>query len=320
MSKVGDTVTIRATFRADGALVDPTTLALVITAPNGAVTPGSWPPDGVIVRDDLGTFRTTLLLTQAGTWDYVWTASGTSTEVIHGAFAVDAIRENVSIDVHTGTLVPITDALVRVFNASGVPVAGGLTDAAGVYAGRVVPGSYSVVLMHPMASFPISTPIVVADTGGVTPQVFNVVGVLLPIVDVAPPRLVRLFGYVADSGGAPVGVRVVVESVDGGNRRPFVTPDSGGTGIAPSKTMVRVEKRELVASTATGYWECDVIAGASYRVRVPDVGFDLIARIPNVTQVTTVNVRDLRPDPGDGGSIGVTSDTGTAHELSRGIG
>lgn len=58
----------------NGVLADPTTLTLVITAPNGTTTTVTYA--GAIVKDGVGLYHYDVTLSQRGTWLFSWSTSG----------------------------------------------------------------------------------------------------------------------------------------------------------------------------------------------------------------------------------------------------
>ena len=68
--------------------------------------------------------------------------------------------------------------------------------------------------------------------------------------------------------------------------------------------------RERLVDPSTGFWEVDVPADAIIRVTIPSIRFEKLFRVPNDPAITLLNIRDARIDPGPGGEIGITSDTG----------
>lgn len=80
---IGETITLRATFRANGLPTDPSTVTLKVRDPSGDVEEYT---DGAaeLTKENTGVFSKTLSPDKAGTWSYVWEGTG----------AVDAINTN----------------------------------------------------------------------------------------------------------------------------------------------------------------------------------------------------------------------------------
>lgn len=309
---LGETVTRSALTKVDGLLTDPATLTLTFTDPLGAVTTFTWPaPPDDIVRDTLGTFHKNIVPTVPGLWNVEWVQTGgVSIELPGGGdFVVDYALETVTVHVKDGSDNPVPNVNVQVIIGVGI-VAGGYTDAGGDFVCQLPPDDYTVNLVKSKVAFSDPYQVTVLNTGGVTPQTFDLV--CTPLVIDAPaavPR-VKLFGFLLGENGQPVDdVRVVVETVLYGGIKPWVQAPSPATGVDPVNVMVRPERRELRTDGA-GYWECDVVSDSTVRVEIPDVRFQRIFRVPNDPRVTTLNIRDARQDPGTGTELGVSSDVG----------
>lgn len=87
---IGDRVTLSTVVKDDtGALVNTPTLTLAVTKPDGTAVS---PAPSVTNTGAGGVYAATVLVDQAGTWTYAWTASGTVTAVDPGQFTVDDQR------------------------------------------------------------------------------------------------------------------------------------------------------------------------------------------------------------------------------------
>jgi hypothetical protein len=75
------------TFTVAGTPTDPTTVALAITDPTGAVTTYTW-AGGTVVRDSAGVFHKDVTCSTAGEWQYQWTGTGTASDTTVGTFTV----------------------------------------------------------------------------------------------------------------------------------------------------------------------------------------------------------------------------------------
>lgn len=80
---IGDDVTITTSFSVNGALVDPASVALSVTAPDGDVSTPS------VAHPSVGQFEAVVLATAAGRWRYTWTTTGPA-GIEHGLFDVEA--------------------------------------------------------------------------------------------------------------------------------------------------------------------------------------------------------------------------------------
>lgn len=65
---------------------DPTTVALVVMAPDGTTVIYAYPSP--IVKDDIGSYHYDLSLTQVGNWQYEWQGTGAVTAVSAGILSV----------------------------------------------------------------------------------------------------------------------------------------------------------------------------------------------------------------------------------------
>lgn len=73
---VGDGALIKARFRnARGQLVDPTTIALHVEAPNGTITIYTYAATE-ITRTSAGKYEKAVSLTASGEWEYNWVTTG----------------------------------------------------------------------------------------------------------------------------------------------------------------------------------------------------------------------------------------------------
>lgn len=83
--EVGDRPSISSTFTSGGTLTDPTTLTFTYRTPAGVETTWVYGTNPEIVRSSLGVYTLELPLTEAGRWDYKWTATGTVAAVDRGS-------------------------------------------------------------------------------------------------------------------------------------------------------------------------------------------------------------------------------------------
>jgi len=80
---IGDKVTLSTTVKDDTGTLINATMAIAVTKPDGSAATASAP-----TNPSTGVFKSTVTVDQAGTWTYVWTASGTVVAVEPGQFTV----------------------------------------------------------------------------------------------------------------------------------------------------------------------------------------------------------------------------------------
>ncbi len=87
---IGDIVRIANVFTttATGAVLDPTTVSLVVLAPDGTETTYTYLGGNPITRDSQGTYHVDVAITQVGRYRYRWTSTGTGASAEEGAFEV----------------------------------------------------------------------------------------------------------------------------------------------------------------------------------------------------------------------------------------
>lgn len=79
--------TLTNVFAVDGTPTDPTTVSLAVTDPTGAPTTYTYAA-GDITKTATGTFRIDVATPTAGEWQYVWTGTGTASDVVAGSWTV----------------------------------------------------------------------------------------------------------------------------------------------------------------------------------------------------------------------------------------
>lgn len=89
---IGDLARLTATFTMDGAAVDPSTVSLIVKAPDGTLTTKVYGTDAELERTATGVYRMDLTITQAGTYRYRWVSTGTGKAAEEGQFDVRSIR------------------------------------------------------------------------------------------------------------------------------------------------------------------------------------------------------------------------------------
>lgn len=82
--------TITNTFYVDNVATDPTTVTLTVLAPGGTSTSYTYAASQ-ITRTGTGAYSKDIACTIAGTWAYVWTGTGTASDVAAGTWIVDAL-------------------------------------------------------------------------------------------------------------------------------------------------------------------------------------------------------------------------------------
>jgi hypothetical protein len=80
---IGDKVTLSTTVKDDTGALANATMAIAVTKPDGTAASPSAP-----ANPSTGAYKSTVVVDQAGTWTYVWTASGTVVAVEPGQFTV----------------------------------------------------------------------------------------------------------------------------------------------------------------------------------------------------------------------------------------
>lgn len=84
-----ETVRLTNTFTVSGTATDPTTVSLTVTSPSGVVTTYTF-AGGEVTKDSTGVYRRDIACTEAGIWRYVWTGTGTASDVQRGEWTVQA--------------------------------------------------------------------------------------------------------------------------------------------------------------------------------------------------------------------------------------
>lgn len=79
--------TLSNTFSVSGTPTDPTTVTLAVTSPTGTTTTYTY-ADGEITRSSAGVYTKDVACTESGVWTYVWTGTGTASDVQAGTWTV----------------------------------------------------------------------------------------------------------------------------------------------------------------------------------------------------------------------------------------
>lgn len=313
----GDTGKVLALFTADEISVDPDTLTLVVTKPDNTTESFSY-ADEEITRVSRGHFEKEITFTQAGTWRFTWTPTGDTTQPVYDSRVVVAARELFTFVVENGST-PWPNVMVTLFAPGGEQiVASGRTNASGQFVASVSPNE--------------SAPYVVELSSGAG----DLAGMIVPkresvwltdsddpvdltvdvptIVVFEPSRKVFLFGYVQSPNGEEGETTIIIESVTTGSRA-FLESTGTLTGLDPRTVLTSRSRREIRSNRQTGMWGLSVVAGARLRVQIPSIRYDAIFTVPNRAEVTQLNIRDVRPDAGPGGGVGVVADVPTFDSL-----
>jgi hypothetical protein len=80
--------TLTNAFAVAGVATDPTAVVLVVTDPLGVAATYNWPSPATITRTSVGVFTKDIPCTSAGTWTYLWTGTGTASDVQAGSWLV----------------------------------------------------------------------------------------------------------------------------------------------------------------------------------------------------------------------------------------
>lgn len=80
--------TLSNVFEVDGTPTDPTAVTLVVTDPSGTPATSQWPTPADLTRASAGSFSLDVACSAAGTWQYVWTGTGTASDVVSGTWLV----------------------------------------------------------------------------------------------------------------------------------------------------------------------------------------------------------------------------------------
>lgn len=79
--------TLTNTFSVSGTPTDPTTVSLAVTSPSGTTTTYTW-VGGTVTRTSAGVFTKDIACEADGTWQYLWTGTGTASDVVAGTWNV----------------------------------------------------------------------------------------------------------------------------------------------------------------------------------------------------------------------------------------
>ena len=80
---VGEPAVLTNTFTVGGVATDPTTVALAVTDPAGVTTTYTY-AGATVSKTSTGVYTKTITPALAGTWAYVWAATGTVEDIAPG--------------------------------------------------------------------------------------------------------------------------------------------------------------------------------------------------------------------------------------------
>lgn len=205
--------------------------------------------------------------------------------------------ETVTIDVDDQVTAAIEEVNVEIRSADlRTIIFAGVTDTAGqlqVSIDPVVdPASYKVLLEKSLAAFDNPYDITVADTGGVTPQTFVLVGSILPITPPARPALCRVFGFLSNAEGSVSEDAPVIVSAVGSRAHLSYIAEGTGSAINTESHGIAREARTVRPDPVTGIWEISLARGATVMLRIPTQGVDMLFTVP---ELASANLKDIRP-------------------------
>lgn len=79
--------TLTNTFKVSGVATDPTAISLAVTDPLGVTTTYTY-AGGTITKSSTGVYTKDIACATPGTWSYVWTGTGTASDVTSGTWEV----------------------------------------------------------------------------------------------------------------------------------------------------------------------------------------------------------------------------------------
>jgi hypothetical protein len=88
---IGDIVRITSVFTQNAAVIDPSTVALAIKAPDATTTTYTY-AGATITKDSPGTYHVDVAPTLTGTWRYRWVSTGTGAGAEESWFQVRVRR------------------------------------------------------------------------------------------------------------------------------------------------------------------------------------------------------------------------------------
>lgn len=88
LSGTAELATLANTFSVAGVATDPTTVTLTITSPTGAYTASYTHAASQITHSSAGVYTKDIACAEAGIWKYVWTGTGTASDIQEGTWTV----------------------------------------------------------------------------------------------------------------------------------------------------------------------------------------------------------------------------------------
>lgn len=89
----GDLVRISGVFKdVAGTLIDPGTVTLKVTKPDGTTTTYTYGGSPAVVKDSTGNYHVDASADQTGRWLYTWISTGTGQAAENGEFLVEATQ------------------------------------------------------------------------------------------------------------------------------------------------------------------------------------------------------------------------------------
>lgn len=137
----GDSVTVDAQLLVGGALVDPSSIVVRVTAPSGAVTVYTYGSSSELVRIALGSYALTFVPDAGGEWKYEWTTDGSVNAELGGSVQVASAVALLTTD----GVGPVSLCSVSVRTSAGVVVAEAVTDSDGEAVVMLAAGIYRVL-------------------------------------------------------------------------------------------------------------------------------------------------------------------------------
>lgn len=85
---IGAEVNMSASFVVSGVATDPTTVQAKIRQPNGTITTYTYGTDASLVRDNIGVYHVTVIVSGAGVWSYRFIGTGVCAAAYEAEFFV----------------------------------------------------------------------------------------------------------------------------------------------------------------------------------------------------------------------------------------
>lgn len=89
----GDLVRVTGVFKdIAGTLIDPSTVQLKVTKPDGTTTTYAFNGSPAVSKDSTGNYHVDASIDQVGRWYYTWISTGTGQAAENGEFMVEATQ------------------------------------------------------------------------------------------------------------------------------------------------------------------------------------------------------------------------------------